>query len=165
MQSEALGYTSTFIRYERRGARVVPVRVTKSWVEPPELRAAPGKQKVLKPAQAGRSFHATRVTELKMRDVRGGREESPEPWTSWDRQESRERLLGLVTKYKLPEGGEPVLVPVGAGLATLEMGNPLEWTRAQHEQPMDAEPETREWWMRREWAESRGYWDDDAEAA
>lgn len=165
MSTDTLAYTSTYIRYERRGDRVVPVRVTKSWVEPPELRAAPGKQKVLKPTQAGRRFAATRVTEVKMRDVRGGREGSPEPWTSWDRQESRARLQGLVVKYKLPEGGEPVLVPVGSGHGVLTLDDPSKWTRAQAEQPMDAEPETREWWTRRQWAESRGFWDDEQEAA
>lgn len=144
---------------------MVPVRVTKTWVEPPDQRAVPGKQKVLKSAQVGRQFIATRVTELKMRDVRGDREAAPEDWTSWDRVESRARLLTLVTKYKLEDGGEPVLVPVGAGLPCLDIGDePL--TRAQVDQPMDAEPESREWWMRRQWAEWRGFdVDDELEAA
>lgn len=160
-------YTSSYVRYERRGQRVVPVRVTKAWVEPPEVREVPGKQKVLKQGQVAkvRSFHAVRVTELKMRDVRGGREEAPEAWSSWpERVESRARLLNLPVKYKLAEGGEPVLTPVGAGSPTLPIGDATQWTMAQARQPMDAEPESREWWMRLQWAESRG-WDDELEAA
>ena len=150
--------TSSYIRYDSRGLRVVPVRVTKSWVEPAELKAAPGKQKVLK---QGRRFICTRVTELRMRDVRGDREQAPEPWTSWDRQETRERLLTLPVKYKLPEGGEPVLRPAHAGEPCLPLGDlgALSW--AQANAPMEAEPETREWCLRRDWAESRGYWEDD----
>jgi hypothetical protein len=148
-------YTSSFVRYERRGNRVVPVRVTKSWVSAEGLR---GQLKA-------RSFHATRVTELKMRDVRGGREEAPEAWSSWpERVESRARLLAMPVKYKLAEGGEPVLVPEGAGLPTLAIGDLTGLTWAQANQPMDAEPESREWWIRLQWAESRG-WDDELEAA
>lgn len=154
LRGGAVDYTSSFVRYERRGNRVIPVRVTKTWVTAEGLR---GKLKA-------RSFHATRVTELKMRDVRGGRETAPEEWCSFHNRETRERVLGLVTKYKLAEGGERVLIPLGDGIPVLPIGDQSTWTQRQAEQPFDPEPESREWWMRRQWAESRGY-DDELEAA
>lgn len=147
-------YNSTYIRYERKGARVVPVRVTKSWVTAEGLR---GKLKT-------KAFVATRVTEVRMRDVRGDREQAPEAWdSSPNRVESRARLLGLKVKYSLEEGGLPVLVDPTAGPCLAMDCGPL--TAAQARQPMEAEPESREWYLRREWAESRGFDDDVAEAA
>lgn len=159
-------YTSTFVRYERRGDRVIPVRVTKAWVEPPEQRSAPGKQKVLS-AKLARRFTTVRVTELR-KFPNGDVEHGPEAWTSWaERVESRERMLTLDHHVKSKTGGiirEPILFPAGAGEPTLEIGNaPLSW--AQANAPMDAEPDTREWHIRREWAESRGYEDDEQVAA
>ena len=143
-------YSSTYVRWERRGDRAIPVRVTKSWVTAEGLR---GKLKA-------RAFIPTRVTELRMRDVRGDRETAPEPWTSWDRVESRQRLLGLVVKYALPEGGESILTPEFAGQRVLGLGDlsSLSWRQANA--PMDAEPESREWFIRRDWAELRGFHDD-----
>lgn len=157
-----VGYESTFVRYERREGRVVPVRVTMAWVEPPEVRqqSAPGKQKVLKPGQVplARRFMAVRVTELR-RMPAGEREQAPEAWQSWERVESRERLMTLLDK-----SGEPVLQEAGYDQRWLTLGNqPLTWSQAN--QPMDAEPESREWFLRRDWAESRGYDDDVQEAA
>lgn len=145
-----MDYSTTYVRYERRGTRVVPVRVTKQWV------TAEGMRGQLK----ARVFKAVRVTELKMRDVRGDREAAPEAWSSTpERVESRERLHGLVTKYTLEDGGLPVAWCAGAGEPTLEMGDePL--TARQANQPMDAEPESREWYLRRQWAELRGHEDD-----
>jgi hypothetical protein len=154
-----VSYQSTFVRYERREGRVVPVRVTKAWVEPPQAReAAPGKQKVLKGGLA-RRFMTVRVTELR-RVPNDGREQAPEAWTSWgERVESRERVMGLCQKGT----EDPVLQEAGYDQYFLPVGTqPL--TLRQAEQPMDAEPESREWYLRRQWAESRGY-EDEQEAA
>lgn len=147
-------YSSTFVRYERRGNRVVPVRVTKQWVTQEGMR---GQLKA-------EVFSAVRVTELRGMP-RGNREQAPEAWSSYPEQvESRERVLGLVAKYELECGGEPVLRCAGHSDPTLAMGSePL--TMRQVEQPMDAEPDTREWHMRHQWAEMRGFGDDEDRAA
>lgn len=143
-------YTSSYVRYERRGARVVPVRVTKQWDEREGMRGNL-KQK---------AFKAVRVTELKMRDVRGDREQAPEAWTSSPaRVETRERLLTLCVKYELEEGGLPILTDPTAG-PYLAIGDQSTWTERQVNTPLDAEPESREWHMRRQWAEMRGFGDE-----
>lgn len=130
--------------------RLVPVRVTKQWVTAEGLG---GKLKA-------KSFHAVRVSELKMRDVRGDREQAPEAWSSSPgRVETRERLKTLVVKYELAQGGEPVLVDPTDG-PCLGLGDMSKWTARQHATPLEAEPESREWFMRRQWAEMRGYEDE-----
>lgn len=155
-------YESTFVRYERRGDRIVPVRVTKAWVEPPEQRVAPGKQKVLKASTAAklaRRFVAVRVTELR-KWPSGDLEKAPEAWESSKRVESRERLMGLLQRGT----EEPVLQEAGYDQYFLPMGNgPLSW--AQANAPLDAEPESREWYLRRQWAELRGHEDDEQQEA
>lgn len=146
-------YSSTFVRYERRGNRVVPVRVTKQWVTAEGLG---GKLKA-------KVFSAVRVTEL--RGIpRGGREQAPEAWSSYpERVESRERLLHMTVNYRLEEGGQDVVWAAGAHDPTLAMGDePLSWRQANA--PMDAEPDSREWHLRRQWAELRGH-EDEMEAA
>jgi hypothetical protein len=143
-------HQSQYVRYERVGNRVKPVRVVKQWDEREGLRGNL-KQRV---------FKTVRVTELKMRDVRGDREQAPEAWTSSPaRVESRERLLGLVVKYELEQGGEPVLVDPYAG-PCLAMGETNVWAY-QARIPLEAEPESREWHLRRQWAELRGHEDDE----
>lgn len=100
-------YTSTFVRYERRGTRVQPVRVTKSWVCQ-EVKALDGR----KEPKLVRKFIATSVTEVPMRKL-GGREGAPadEPWESYDRRETRERLLTLWQRGD--EACEPVVREAG----------------------------------------------------
>lgn len=141
-------YSSTFVRYERKGDRVVPVRVTKQWV------TAEGMRGQLK----AKVFKAVRVTELR-RMPNAGREQAPEAWESSRRVESRERLMTLMQR----DTDEPMLQEAGYDQYTLPMGNaPLSW--AQANAPMDAEPDTREWYIRQQWAELRGHEDEEAVA-
>lgn len=151
-------YASTFVRYESRGGRKVPVRVTKQWVT---FESRGGK--------TTRRFITTSVTELKYRDIRAGldrtyvHEGQHENWVSNTRQDTRERLLGMVVRYSLPEGGLPVLEDPTAG-PFLPLDDASGWTLRQAQQPMDAEPDSCEWNMRRQWAELRGF-DDEPEVA
>lgn len=143
-------YTATFVRYERTGNRVVPVRVTKSWVTAEGMR---GQLKT-------KAFKATRVTELR-RMPNGDREQAPEAWESSRRVESRERLMTLMQR----DTEEPMLQEAGYDQYTLPLGRLDNLSWAQANAPMDAEPDTREWFTRQQWAELRGHSDDDAQAA
>jgi hypothetical protein len=85
-------YQSTFVRYERRGDRVVPVRVTKSWVTSEGRTGTPGR----------RAFMTTRVSELR-RMPKPDHSEAPPEWPADERVETRERLMTLLAK-DAPEG-------------------------------------------------------------
>lgn len=138
-------YTSTFVRYERKGDRAVPVRVTKSWVTT-EGRGG----------QKQRAFRVTRVSELR-RIPNADREQAPEPWCSSQRVESRERLMTLMQR----DTNEPMLQEAGYDQYTLPIGRLDNLSWAQANAPMDAEPDTREWYTRQQWAELRGHDDDE----
>ncbi len=86
-------YSSTFVRYERRGDRVVPVRVTKAWVT------------FAAREEETRKFITTRVSELRrMPRNEPDRDDPPTPaWESSHRVETRERLMTLLAK-DAPEG-------------------------------------------------------------
>lgn len=93
-------YQSTFVRYERVGDKVTPVRVTKQWVNRETRKGASGNDSRLDSA-----FRVVRVTELRRFPVN-----EPEPgdpkvpaWTSSDRQETRERVMNLLERGQ-PEG-------------------------------------------------------------
>ncbi len=139
--------SATFIRYERRGARLAPVRVTKQWVNfgdkvKPDWR-----------------FIAVRATEVSLGRV-WDRERTQEPWCSSSRVETRERLMTLAQVGE--ENGEPLVreagytehwVPLGdlscltAAQAawTLDNGNgwlePRVWSRPGRPQALSATDE------------------------
>lgn len=101
-------YQSTFVRYERRGDQVVPVRVTKAWVG----FVKPALDQRKEPTEV-KKFIPVSITELRMRQLTD-REGAPkdQPWQSTNRVESRARLHGLIT---LKAGDEPQLVAWEAG--------------------------------------------------
>ena len=104
---------SQYIRYERRGDKLVPVRVTKQWVtfEIPQLDKR-------KPPRVVRKFIAVRSTALQMRGI-GDLEQAPEPWQSYpDRVETRERLLTEVVDAE----GEPLVRECGGDQRWLPLG-------------------------------------------
>lgn len=108
-------YTSTFVRYERRGNRVQPVRVTKSWVSQ-EIKSMDGR----KEPKLVRKFMATSVTEVPMRKLTD-REDAPEAWESFERVESRERLLTLWQRGD--KDCEPVVREAGYDQRWLPLGS------------------------------------------
>lgn len=104
---------STFVRYERRGDRVVPVRVTKQWVH-----TAVKPMDTRKESRRVDAFQATRVTEIGYRrmprEVAVDENGHPVAWQSYEpRQESRARMLTLY--QQVGKVREPVLFPAGAG--------------------------------------------------
>lgn len=103
---------STYVRYERRGDRVIPVRVTKQWV----TAERPNHDSRKAPTQI-RKFLAVQVTEM-ARFPRPDREAlaeaPPEPYQSFPpgyRTETRDRLLTL-SERGVPDG-EPVVREAG----------------------------------------------------
>lgn len=122
-------YESTFVRYERRGDRVVPVRVTKAWVsterKPMDTRKAP---------TVVRAFKAVRVTELRKFPAADGWDDEEcrnYPRREWpankvDRVESRERLFTLCDAE-----GEQVVREAGYDQCWLPYSVPANPTLAQ----------------------------------
>jgi hypothetical protein len=141
-------YQSTFVRYERRGDRVVPVRVTKQWVsfekKPIDNRKEP---------EVTRRFTCSRIQEVRWTKLTD-REQAPEAWVSSSRVESRERILGLGN-----------VLPAGACQPTLDLDDASKWSLAQVEAPLDLEPGTREHALRMQWATLRGVVDEVEPAA
>jgi len=120
-------YQSEYVRYERKGDRVVPVRVVKQWVS----RELPTNDSRREPV-VKRVFRTTRLSEVPWSRLTE-RESAPEPWVSSDRVETRERLQGLFTRG---EQGEPVLQEAGFDQYFLPIGSePL--TLAQARQTLD----------------------------
>lgn len=89
-------YQSTFVRYERVGDKVTPVRVTKQWVNREVAGAIRG---------SNTAFKVVRVTELRRFPVNEAEPGDPTvpAWTSSDRRESRERVMNLLERSQ-PEG-------------------------------------------------------------
>lgn len=112
---------SQYVRYERRGDRVVPVRVMKQWVTNEvaqhDNRKAP---------KAVRKFMAVRVSELRMgrmpREEALDAEGKPVAWQSSSRVESRERLTTLWQRGD--EACEPVVREAGYDQHWLPLGTP-----------------------------------------
>lgn len=122
-------YQSTFVRYERRGNRVIPVRVTKQWVT------------IEKPAFDGRKapsvvskFKTVRVTELRdfpapaqwNMDAYAPYPRREYPDNSGARVETRERLFTLCDK-----DGEQVVREAGYDQRWLPYSLPANPTAAQ----------------------------------
>lgn len=110
-------YQSTYVRYERRGDRVVPVRVTKQWIHTEKKALDQRKEPTIV-----RAFRTTRVTELRrmpVNEVDPAEPQAPKGWQSSDRVESRERMMGLFDK-----DGEPVLQEAGYDQRWLPPGEP-----------------------------------------
>lgn len=105
---------SQFVRYERRGDRVVPVRVTKQWV----TSEVPSMDRRKEP-KAVRKFVTVRVTELDPRRLTD-REQAPEAWVSSDRVETRERLMTLWQRGD--EACEPIVREAGYDQHWLPLG-------------------------------------------
>lgn len=117
------------MRYERRGNRVVPVRVTKRWVST-EKKALDQR----KAPTVVRKFHTVRVTELRKFPTPAEWDDDTNeryPRREWpankvDRVESRERVMGLLDK-----DGEPVLQEAGYDQRWLPYSVPANPTAAQ----------------------------------
>lgn len=116
-------YQSTYVRYERRGDRVVPVRVTKSWVGF-EVRQHDNRKE---PKQV-RKFIATQLTELR-RFPRPDYSEGKPEWPVTGRVETRERLLTLPERGV--KDGEPLVREAGYDQCWLPYSVPAQPTAAQ----------------------------------
>lgn len=117
-------YQSTFVRYERRGDRVVPVRVTKSWVTAERKDGT----------KVNPRFTITRVTEcrterLSDREPALDAQGKPVAWVSSSRVESRERLLTLSERGV--KDGEPLVREAGYDQRWLPYSVPAQPTKAQ----------------------------------
>jgi hypothetical protein len=127
-------YQSSHVRYERRGNRVTPVRVTKQWVtfgQEPKVQ----KKFITVRASVLRAFPPADYSDCPRE----------EPWTSGDfgpGVESRERVLGLLVKGD-PEG-EPVLREAGYDQCWLPSGDLSKLTAAQAAQTLDGQQGGRE---------------------
>jgi hypothetical protein len=129
-------YQSTFVRYERRGDRVVPVRVTKQWVSA-EVRGLDNR----KEPKVVRKFLATRITELRMSSIRDrevavdtdpaapSRIGKPVAWASSNRVETRSRLMTLSERGV--KDGEPLVREAGYDQCWLPYSVPANPTLAQ----------------------------------
>lgn len=118
-------YQSTFVRYERRGDKVVPVRVTKQWVSQ-ESKAGTER----------RTFKTVRVTELRRMPVNEPDPElpqAPKGWQSSDRVDSRERLMGLCQKGT----EEPMLQEAGYDQRWLPLGTAADVPLSAHRWTLD----------------------------
>lgn len=121
----SLSYTSTFVRYKRRGGTVVPVRVTKQWVAPPAARVPQGYDPELdRPKMGTKRFVAVRVTEVPWRQLTDRdrdtvHEGEAEAWCSSQRVESRERLQTLLVAGT---EDQPVLQEAGFDQCWLPLG-------------------------------------------
>ncbi len=114
--------SSTIVRYECRGPRLVPVRVTKQWVA-----FGPEDKPVWK-------FIPVRVTDTSVGRL-WDRERTPEPWCSSSRVETRERLMTLVQAGD--ENGEPLVREAGYSECWLPPGDLSNLTAAQVTQSLD----------------------------
>lgn len=125
-------YSSTFVRYERNGNKVTPVRVTKQWTS----IEVPNRDSRKEPEVRSR-FKAVRVTQLGWHGfdrMPAADEPKAEPWQSSHRVESRERMLTLFAK-----DGEPVLQEAGYDQCWLPLGDLSQLTAAQEAQTLDTQ--------------------------
>lgn len=130
-----LSYTSTFVRYERRGGALVPVRVTKQWVNREE-----------RGGKSSRKFLVTRVTEVPWRQLTD-REPAldaagkPVAWASSARVETRERLQTLWQRGD--EACEPIVREAGYDQCWLPLGDLSKLTWVQANQKLAGEDQVR----------------------
>lgn len=94
-----MSYANQFVRFERAGDKVTPVRVRKEWVS----------------TQRGRKFKTVRLTEVGFGKVDHG----PDDWRSCP-------PTPAATRDSLRAAG--VLRPLGEGQPCLTMGSPSEWS-------------------------------------